>query len=231
MRYKQLAIYPVALTLLGLALWACGPADESVQREIGNLPSAAPQAEEATATPVPTNTPVPAPSLVPVERCITLNSEAVELVDEEYREQGEDGVWRQCDMYWPEPTPDPTLQAKQVPAMPAVQQHRYLKELEAMEEAGGASGESDEPIYSPYGIHAEADPTVNLKFYYESDAETTAACEWLLGQLGETMETTEIGCSLDYQVVSGRIPASLVEGMVDQPGYLYSSPGTEFYSP
>ena len=38
MRSKQLAAYPVALTLLTLAVLACGPADESVQREIGNLP-------------------------------------------------------------------------------------------------------------------------------------------------------------------------------------------------
>ncbi len=62
MRFKQLAIYSVALTLLILALVACGPADESIQREIGNLPSGtqtgSPQEnseeDEPTATPPPT---------------------------------------------------------------------------------------------------------------------------------------------------------------------------------
>ena len=40
MHYKRLFFYPFALGLLVLAVLACGPADESVQRELGNLPPA-----------------------------------------------------------------------------------------------------------------------------------------------------------------------------------------------
>ena len=70
MRYKQLAIYPVTLTLLVLTLIACGPADESVQRELGNLPPLPPLPHSKIAQPetnthiagamtAPTNTPAP----------------------------------------------------------------------------------------------------------------------------------------------------------------------------
>ncbi len=55
MPYRRLFIYPAALILLSLAVLACGPADESVQREIGNLPPAPPA--EMT---------VPTPTLVPL---------------------------------------------------------------------------------------------------------------------------------------------------------------------
>ncbi len=213
------------LALFSLAILACGPADEPVQREIGNLPSTAPQAEEATATPIP------ASSLVPVEKCITLNPEMVELVDEEYREQGEDGVWRQCDMYWPEPTPDATLIAKKVPDVPAVQQYRYLKELGAIEEARDASGDSGESIHSPYGADTEADSLVNRRFFFESEAETATACAWLLDQMGETLETTKVGCDSGNHSISGRIPASLLEGLVDHPGYKHSLLNTEYDTP
>ena len=78
-------------------------------------------------------TPVPDPTPVAVERCLTLNPDMVDLVDEEHRRQNSEGTWVQCDMYWPFPTPDPTLVAKDAPAQMAIQQYRYMKQLEAME--------------------------------------------------------------------------------------------------
>ena len=103
-----------------------------------------------------------------------------------------------------------------------VQQYKHLKEL-AEAETNRADDASLQNVRPPYGTAAEADPITHLMFFFESGPETTAACEWLVEQLGETMETRTIGCSLDYQLVSAKIPASLLEGMVDQPGYLYSA--------
>ena len=37
--------------------------------------------------------------------------------------------------------------------------------------------------------------------------------------MGHTMETKEVNCSLN---ASGMIPASLIEGLVDRPGYTIS---------
>ena len=53
----------VLMTIISPALLACGPADESVQKELGNLTVAAPQDESSddngdpTATPEPTHMP------------------------------------------------------------------------------------------------------------------------------------------------------------------------------
>ena len=57
----SLLLVTVAL-LLAVILMACGPADQSVQHEIGNLSNTSPQEdsnENPTATPEPTETPVP----------------------------------------------------------------------------------------------------------------------------------------------------------------------------
>ena len=218
-----LKITTLTLLVLGLylaAMLACGLADESVQRELGNM-AGGPQEESPTATPAPTPTPVPE------ERCVMVPPE---LVQEELPEKQRrvDGVVWHCDMYWPQPTPDATLTAKVGHVAPFVQQYRYLKGLAEMEEAQGASGASGETVNPPYGTNAVPDPIVNLMFFYESGPETTAAYEWLLEQLGETRGNTRIGHSLDYQLVSGRIPARLVEGMVDQPGFLYMARGADW---
>ncbi len=58
MSFKQLAAYPVALTLLTLAVLACGPADESVRRGSGR--------SGRGPTPLPARgVPFPCDSLVP----------------------------------------------------------------------------------------------------------------------------------------------------------------------
>ena len=159
---------------------------------------------------------------MPVEKCITLDPEMVELVGEQNRRQGPDGVWLHCAVYWPTPTPDATLSARGVIITGEVQMYEYSKELKEMEGAGGAS---DQPIRSPYG-EMETNPLVNLELTYETIPEATAAFEWLLEQLGETRENTQIRYS--YRWVTGQIPASLIEGMADQPGFLSMSRPTIF---
>ena len=54
MRFKKLAAYPVALTLLVLALLACDPANESLRQRIGNMVAAATRSEVPTQVPVET---------------------------------------------------------------------------------------------------------------------------------------------------------------------------------
>ncbi len=71
MRFKNLPIYSMALTLLTLAMLACGPADESVQRELGNLPPALPALQDQvtqseTDSEIAGAMTIPTPTLVPL---------------------------------------------------------------------------------------------------------------------------------------------------------------------
>ncbi len=197
------------LASLALVLVTCGPADESAQRQIGNMPFAEPQQEDEAENPTPTPE--------PVVECLILPENLQETKELAENQEWRDGVKVQCFTYEATPTP-------KYPALGQFSQ--YAQIAEATKEAQ-ESGDGEESSPSEGTTTEVKSYWVVVKFDGPEDVE--AQVQWFKDNRvkgGDNDEKFKIYPCCQIDAV---LPATALPAIAEMEGFWSISGGQQEY--
>ena len=212
MKKTHLAL--AALLLLGLVAFVlgCGPADESVQRQIGNMavvepPSGDPQQDDGPEEGTPTPTPTPTPE--PVVECVRLPEVLQQTEELAENQEWRDGVKFQCFTYEATPTP-------KYPSLERIGQFAQIAEATkaAQESKGNGDGAAGEPETEENNLW--------VIVYFDTKEDLEAQMQWFQDNRVTGGENDE-----KFRAIPGHgqvevvLPASVAGEIADMEGFIH----------